>query len=267
MRRFILFLSAFFILQACNDETSKPETINDVFEPTDEDLYAACADLQGIGQFVIGKTTFKQVLNDKDFKNVTTEFLRKSNLYNGHWGFDFWHSMYENSAKSTGKASWMENASKGKVKQLHTGITSKKIAGLEFDTFDMAFLNDTLVAIWFYPKREIANDVIGHYKEKYGDGRGHYKYHFSRFKKGDEYYGTKDLDERRSWENEEIALDYVNKEYYHSEPNQKATSSFKHTLLIYSKSCYPVFEETLKGLAEEYNRIQNKEKKTALDAL
>lgn len=267
MRRIIGLLFVAICIQACLSQTDKPVIVNETYEPTDAELYTACAELQGVGQFVIGKTTFKQVLGDKEYNAFLTEFDRKSNLFNGHWGFDFWHSMYESSNNSIDKARWIETSSKGKVKQLYGGVTGKKLIDLEFDKFDMAFLNDTLVAIWFYPKREIEKDVIGHYKEKYGDGRGHYKYYFSRVKIGDKYYGTTDLDEIRSWENEKVALEYVNKEYFHTEPGSDAISNFNHSLLIYSKSRYPVFEDTLKGLAEEYDLAQQKNKKSSLEKL
>ena len=267
MRRFIWLLSVVISIQACFSQTDKPEIVNETFEPADAELYAACVDLQGVGQFVIGKTTFKQVLSDKEFNAFATEFDRESNLFNGHWGFDFWHSMYESSTQSTGKAHWIETSSKGKVKQLYGGVTGKKLIDLEFEKFDMAFLNDTLVAIWFYPKREIEKEVIVHYKEKYGDGRGHYKYLHTRYKRGDKYYGTTDLDEARTWENEIVALEYVNKDYFCLEPNGEAKSYFTHSLLIYSKSRYPVFVETLKGLATEYDTIQKQKKDSSLDLL
>lgn len=267
MKRVLCILLAVLAIQACNYETSKPEIIDEVYEPTDEELFAACADLQGIGQFVIGKSTFKQVLNDKDVKSVTSEFFRESNLYNGHWGVDFWRSRSEGVATSLDKGNWIKDNSKGKVKQLTLSGYNKKIADLEFDTFDLAFLNDTLVAIWFYPKMELVSDVIGHYKEKYGDGRGHYKYMHTRYKRGDKYYGMTDTDEARTWENEKVALEYVNKDYFRSEPNIEAKSYFKHTLLLYSKSRYPVFEKELKGLAEQFDNLKDQTKKNALDAL
>ncbi len=267
MRRFWGLLFVAICIHACASQADKPEIVNETYEPTDTELYADCVDLQGIGQFVIGKTTFRQVLRDKEYNAFSTEFDRQSNLYNGHWGFDFWRSMYESSANSLDKAHWIETSSKGKVKQLYGGVTGKKLLDLEFEKFDMAFLNDTLVAIWFYPKREIEKDVIGHYKEKYGDGRGHYKYYFSRVKIGDKFYGTTDLDEIRSWENEKVALEYVNKEYFHTEPGSDAISNFNHSLLIYSKRRYPIFEDTLKRLAEEYDLAQQKNKKSSLDQL
>ena len=50
MKRGLIVLSAIIILQACNYEADKPEIVNEVYDPTDEELFAACSDLQGIGQ-------------------------------------------------------------------------------------------------------------------------------------------------------------------------------------------------------------------------
>lgn len=267
MKRLLYFLLAALTLQACNVEADKPEVIDQTFDPTDEELYAACADLQGIGQFVIGKTTFKQVLNDKDYKASTNDFDRNSTLYNGHWGNDYWRSKDDNISNSYEKAKWIEKEAKNKVKQLNGNLSGTKVGDLKFEKFDMAFLNDTLVAIWFYPDDEIEDDIIEHYKEKYGDGRGHYKYSHSRVKVGDDITATESTDEARTWANEKVALDYVNDDYFHMEPNSNPISRYKHTMLIYSKSRYPVFESTLKGLAAQYDEIRNQGKKSSLDAL
>ena len=131
----------------------------------------------------------------------------------------------------------------------------------------MAFLNDTLVAIFFYPEDKIENDIIDHYKQKYGDGKGHYKYYYSRVQIGDDITVTTTTDEKRTWANEKIALDYVNKEYFHMEPGSKSTSNFEHTLLIYSKNRYPLFEELLMSLSKQYDENLQKSKSKTLNTL
>lgn len=267
MKRLSYILLAILVFQACKVEADKPEVIDQVFEPTDEELFEACSDLQGIGQFIIGKTTFKQALNDKDYKASTSEFDRRNNLYNGHWGNDYWKSKDDNVSNSYDKAKWIEKEAKNKVKQLNGNFTGTKVGDLKFEKFDMAFLNDTLVAIWFYPADEIEDDIIDHYKEKYGDGRGHYKYTHSRVKIGDDVTATQTTDELRTWANEKVALEYVNDEYFHTEPGSKPVGYFKHSLIIYSKNRYPVFESTLKDLAAQYDDIRNQSKKSSLDAL
>lgn len=267
MKRLLYFLLAALTLQACNVEADKPEVIDQTFDPTDEELYAACADLQGIGQFVIGKTTFKQVLNDKDYKKATSEFDRRTNLYNGHWGNDYWKGPDDNISNSYEKAKWIEKESKNQLKQLYISIGGINVGDLKFEKFDMAFLNDTLVAIWYYPDGDIEDEVIEHYKEKYGDGRGHYKYTHSRIKVGDDLTATETTDEARTWANENVAIDYVKDHYFHTEPGSKPVGYYKDELLMYSRKRYPVFDQTLKGLAKQYDDNRNKDKKGAIDAL
>ena len=261
MKRFFWLLSVIICFQACNEQT----------DPTDEELYAACAELQGIGQFVIGKTTFKQVLADKDFKKVATSaYDRNSNMYNGHWGVDFWNKNGDNHVlPGDPKEKWMQEKTAPKLKQLpstpYLGLT---IGELKFSTFDMAFLNDTLVAIFFYPDDKIKDDVIAHYKEKYGNGRGkHYSYNLTQSDSNSRLSVTKVVDETHSWENDRVALVYENHEYFVMRPNTSSSGDFKHTLIIYSKKRYPVYEAILTGLSEQYDTIQAENKRNSLNAL
>ena len=91
MKRFFQTAVVCLFIWSCNTRTNNPSVINETYNPTDEELYAACAELQGVGQFIIGRTTFKQVLADNDFKKtVIYSFDKKSNLFNGHWGSKFW---------------------------------------------------------------------------------------------------------------------------------------------------------------------------------
>jgi hypothetical protein len=267
MKHIHTYLLLVLVVLSCNVQVDKPETINEVYEPTDEELFAACADLQGIGQFIIGKTTFKNVLNDKDFKNSSSSFDRETNLYNGHWGYDFWKTKNDDISSGFDKRKWIEKEAKGRIKQLIPQFSGIKIGDLDFDKFDMAFLNDTLVAIYFYPDDKIETDVIDHYKEKYGNGRGHYKYSSSRVQVGDDVTATTSTDEVRTWANENVALDFNNTEYFHMEPGAKPTGYYEHSLLIYSKSRYPVFEELLKSLSKQYDENMQQSKSNTLNTL
>ena len=270
MKRVLLILSTILWVQACNVQTEKPEVIDEEYEPSDEELFKACSDLKGINQFIIGKTTFRQVLSDKDYRAGTTSYDRESNFFNGHWGNDFWKSKYDEVATWFKKAEWINKQSKGKIKQLYIPVTGLKVGGLKFERFDMAFLNDTLVAIWFYPENAIEEEVISHYKEKYGDGRGYYKYYNSSSHVKNDIKSltvTTTTDEKRTWANETVALDYVNNEYFHVEPGQGPTGNYTHSMLIYSKNRFPIFETTLKDLAEKYDSIQQESKKSSLDNL
>lgn len=271
MKRLYLILVGLSIVACGSNPSVAPTVIDEKYEPTDEELYAACAELQGVGQFIIGKTTFKQVLADKDFKKVaTSSFDRQSNMYNGHWGSDFWKGKgvdYE--LPGSPKAKWMESKAKPHLKQLPSSAFSGLTIGeLKFSPFDMAFLNDTLVAIFFYPDSKIEDEVISHYKEKYGNGRGKlYSYDLTKSDSQSNLTSTQTLDEVHSWENERVALVYEKHKYFHMEPNLKPTGNYKQSMIIYSKKRYPVFEELLLGIAADYEEQLNANKNQSLNSL
>lgn len=264
MKRCLFIVTVAFWAVSCNTHVEKPTTIDETYSPTDEELFTACADLQGIGPFIIGKTTFKETLKDKYFKN-SSSFNRESNLYNGHWGTDFWKTKNDGVSNYFEKQKWIGKESRGNVKQLYAGEMT--IGELKFRTFDMAFWKDTLVAIFFYPDDAIKDDVINHYKTKYGDGRGHYKYYDYQRRIGNELEATEKTDEVHLWANDKVALEYVKKEYFHMEPNKQPYGDYKPTLLIYSKNNYPLFEETLLSLSKQYDEQKESNIKSAMDAL
>lgn len=271
MKRLFFLLIVTLVASCGSNPSVAPTVIDEKYEPTDEELYAACAELQGVGQFIVGKTTFKQVLADKDFKKAaTTIYDRQSNMYNGHWGNDFWNKKGENYVlPGDPKEKWMRSKTGPKLKQLpSSSFTGMSIGELKFDPFDMAFLNDTLVAIFFYPDREVEDEVIAHYKEKYGDGRGKlYSFELTKSDSQSNITSTKTFDEAHIWENERVALVYEKHEYFHMEPNRKPTGDFRHSMIIYSKKRYPVFEESLLRLSSEYDTQKEANKNQSLNSL
>lgn len=271
MKKLYLPIIALIISSCSSNPTVAPTVIDEKYEPTNEELFAACAELQGVGQFIIGKTTFKQVLADKDFKKAATSIYdRQSNMYNGHWGNDFWNKKGDNYVlPGDPKEKWMKSKSGPKLKQLpSSSFTGMTIGELKFDPFDMAFLNDTLVAIYFYPDDKIEDEVIAHYKEKYGNGRGKlYSYDLTKSDSQSNITSTKTFDEAHTWENERVALVYEKHEYFHMEPNRKPTGDFRHSMIIYSKKRYPVFEESLLRLSSEYDTQKEANNNQSLNSL
>ncbi len=265
MRRLFIFLLLTFIIPSCGSQPeNKPTLVDEKYEPSNEELFNACSDLKGIGQYVIGKSTFSSVTKDKEYRSQVVYDYNKSNLYNGHWGNSFWRNPF-GKVNELDQARYIEKETRGKVKQLYIG-RSFKVGELEFDPFDMAFLNDTLVAIWYYPKDE--STVVNHYLEKYGEGRGK-KYHYeTRTKdiKGD-VYGTEKHDEKHIWENENVALEYVKTVNFSHLPNQKIHYDGKKTMLLYSKSRYSVFEQMLQDYAKQFENTKNEEKEGTLSTL
>lgn len=261
-----LFISLLTITVLACGEAPEKTLIDEKYEPTDDELFEACADLKGIGQYIIGKSTFKSILKDKEFRHNTNSWDWKNNFFNGHWGNDFWRSSGSSVSNDTEKGNYIEENAK-QIKQLALGM-SFKVGELTFDKFDMAFLNDTLVAIWFFPDRNCNTGVINHYLEKYGNGRGK-KYDFrlvSKNAKG-EVTATRKTDEEHIWENEAVALEYIKKEMFHTEPGYKPSGSFTNTMLLYSKSRYSVFEQILMEYASKWDAKQKSVKEGVLNSM
>ncbi|SKC36816.1 hypothetical protein SAMN06298215_0397 [Bacteroidales bacterium WCE2008] len=268
-----IFLSLIcIIIVSCGSNPSGTHTVTDEkYDPTDEELYAACAELKGVGQFIIGKTTFKQVLNDKDFKKVaTTIYDRQSNMYNGHWGIDFWNKKGENHVlPGDPKVKWMKSKTGSRLKQLPSSpLTGITLGMLKFEPFDMAFLNDTLVAIFFYPDDKIEDKVIAHYKEKYGNGRGKlYSFDLTKSNSNSNLTVIQVIEEKHSWENETVALEYEKNESFHMEPNRSPYGNYKHSMMIYSKKRYPAYEEQLLKLSSDYDEMVKSSESQAINSL
>lgn len=262
MKRLVLFAAA-CIAVACG-QAPRITTIDEKFEPSDKELYAACAELSGIGQYQIGKTTLSQVLRDKEYRKLKPyDFDHKPNYYNGHWGYEFWKTSGMSIDEQMNKSKFIEKDVRGKVKQLYNSVEFK-VGALEFDKFDMAFLHDTLVGIWFKPKDK---DILNHYKEKYGDGRGkNYRYSYW-LNKRNGFIQKEDVDELRTWENQNVALVYKNKVWVRAEPDKRPNYQYDETFFIYSKKRYPVFEEILLGSAAKYDQQNSKSKSETLKTL
>ena len=208
----------------------------------------------------------REVKKDKDYlKNNTFELLRDdNNLFNGHWGSDFFHS------SDIDKSNWMEKQSKNEIRQIVPQNLGYSIGDIEFDDFDMAFLNDTLVAIYFKPEREFASDILKHFKDKFGTGRGtFYSFHLDNepCKNRDLLKSETTTKEHLVWENDKIALQYDNDEHFKMGPDIKIESYNAMSYLVYSKDRYPVFEEKLKALATAYDNLKADEKSATLSSL
>ena len=263
MKKFIFITVTIALFASCADN----QVTDEKFEPTDEELFEQCKELKGIGQFVIGQTTFKEALKDKDLNSL--EFWdtnNRSNLYNGHWGTSFWHYLGEDSNKYHDKIKWMEKQCSGSIKQLNLwgsgGYKGLVIGGVKFKDFDMAFLDDVLIAIWFFPEESLY-PVLNAYKEKYGNGRGSYYWYRYRSPGNNPSSIREILKDHRVWENERIALKY-DAEMHSFITRSNHDYADDRTLIIYDKEKLPIFESQLKALSKEYNELETKKKEEAL---
>lgn len=254
MKKYYLYLALFSLIVSCSTQGNKPEIIEKTFAPEQSTLYSECAELKGISDFIIGETTFKQAIRSKVYSN-SYGLLLDNNFYNGYWGMAKTGEKYE-------KATWIEkNASS--LKHLPCPSTSIKIGQLEFDSFDLAFYNDRLAAIFFKSDDEELHD---HYIEKYGDGRGsYYYYHLDNepCEDRDKLKSHTITKEERTWENEDIKLEYFLDSYFEMSPEIETRYKNDSWYLLSSKSLYPLFLEELNRLKSEYDKLEkNQEQET-----
>ena len=252
MKRIIFLISTIIV---CSCENS-PVVIDEKFAPSIDSLYAQCADLKGVGEFIIGKTTFSEAQSSSYYDDFSGQIM-SNNLFRGHWG----NTNFE-------KSSWLEKNAKH-IKQLPSPLLGIRIGELKFDDFCLAFLNDTLVAIYY----ESDSDVIHkHYIDKYGTGVGSfYTYHLDNepCKDRSKLKVIDKKEEDRVWENETVKLQYHLCDHHEMGPNFSISrTSYKESwYLLTSKKFYPVFLEELEKIGKQYDDLKNKENENALNQL
>lgn len=165
---------------------------------------------------------------------------------------------------------WITENCKGEIKQLHPiTVGNFKIGDLEFRDMDLAFLHDTLVAVYFYPDKQ-KETILKHYKEKYGNGNGsyyHYRLDNEPCKDRDMLRVDEKETEKHKWENERVALEYYNTSSFYLAPNEKIRSYDNHYYLVYDKKRYPVFEDMWKGWEKKYEEHVKNSNESSLNSL
>lgn len=258
MKRIVFLISA-LIVSSCALNNA-PVVIDENYSPSTDSLYAQCADLKGVGDFIIGKTTFSQVLRSPYYKHVS-KLMMHNNLYNGYWGCANKHEKYE-------KSSWLEENAKH-IKQFPHPELEFKMGELKFDDFDLAFLNDTLVAIYYVSESETIHE---HYIDKYGTGVGsYYSYHLDNepCKDRSKLKVTDTKKEERVWENESVKLQYHLSYHFEMGPDISSSRTFYDDswYLLTSKKRYPVFLEELEKMGKQYDDLQKEENENVLNQL
>lgn len=242
------------LLSSC--EGFKPEIKNEVFDISTDSLYIRCADLRGLGSLHIGETLYKDLKNDK---GLTTDFKYiEPDYFFGYWG-----------TKNHEMSSYIkQNAAS--IKQIEIGTLSHpyNIGEFKFEDTQLAFLNDTLVAISLGSRDyyTIKNALI----QKYGDGQGYYRWYLLTNGR----YGEDDLslekkeEEVRVWENERVKFDRY---YYWSSKIVNREEVFpsveKQHCLIYSKNRYNEFERLLNEAKESYEQDKAKKHEESVNLL
>ena len=256
MRRLLFFiLFALIFAISC---VNKPIIVNKTFSPEQHELFSQCSGLKGIGDFIVGETTYKQVLRSK--------------LYSGQYIFDGFYNGYWGIANEIGgfgnheKANWISKNSPA-IRQIATPIGGVTIGQIQLSRFDLAFYNDILAAIYYEDEKSLLHN---HYIEKYGDGRGtYYSYHQDNepCRNRMRLYSNSTEEERRIWENEKVELLFEHNSHFEMGPNisekQMISSSYNNSwYILSSKALYPRFLEELdrqKKAYDEYKQGKDKE--------
>ena len=259
MKRILQFIALSLIIYSCANG-NRPVIINETYTPQDDSLFLQCSDLKGVGDFIIGKTTFSQVMHSKYYKNALGLEMH-NNFYNGHWGVANKGGKYE-------KSSWIEKNAKV-IKQFPNPGVGFKMGDLEFDNFDLAFLNDTLVAIYF---KTDSYKIYNHYLEKYGNGRGTlYSYHIDNepCKDRSKLVVSEDKKEERTWENTDVKLEYHLSYHFEMGPNVSSVRTYYNEswYLLSSKTHYPVFIEKYEEYCTKYDTMQSESNSDILNQL
>ncbi len=271
MNKVLFFVTILFVAISCaNSGIKSPEVISEEYNPSMDSLFLQCQDLKGVSQYHVGRTTYKQVVRDKDFRksneyDIYTYLSPTSNFYNGYWGKSKFVGI-----NSTDKSSWIEKQCKGKIKQLGSPLSGYKIGDIEFDDFDMAFLNDTLVAVYFKPKSQFKNDILNHFKEKYGNGIGsyyHYRLDNEPCKNRNNLKVTEEKKEKHSWQNEDVIMEYDYSYSFKMGPNTKLHHYESMEYVVYNKKRYPVFVEMLINYSKQYEEQQASKKTQTINSL
>ncbi len=241
---------------------NQPVITNQVFSPEHAELYSQCSELKGVGDFVIGQTTYTQVL--------------RSIIYSGSYVFDNFYNGYWGIARGVGyipnghdKSDWIEKHAPI-IKQIGTPIGGVKIGQIQLTEFDLAFYNNKLAAIYFKDEKGLLHE---HYIKKYGDGRGsYYSYHLDNepCKNRDNLFSTTTIKENRVWENDKVELTYNYDYHFEMGPkvnDKKMIDSFVDDswYLIASKSLYPKFLEELNKQIAAYDKLKQGEDKESLN--
>lgn len=254
MKRLFFYCLLVLISASCSGLTNKPEIIDESFDPEQEELYAQCAELEGLGDLIIGETTYRQAIRSKIYDD-SLRSLVENNFYNGHWG-----------VAEHNQADWLEKYGT-KIKQVPDMLLRPKIGEIELSDFNLAFYNDKLAAIFYRVER---GNLHQHYIEKYGNGRGSfYSFHLDNepCRNRDRLKSTTTTKEERTWENVNVKLEYHFNYHFEMGPDIDPTHNYQSDgwYLLSSKPLYPLFIEELSRQKEVYEKQQSDRNKKALN--
>ena len=250
MKKF-LFLFLVIALASCNNVSNASTIVDEKFDPPLDSLYIQCKDLKGLGELLIGQSTYRQVKKDKGITLSPILFDTYTNFYNGFWG----------ESSSMEMAHYVEDNAK-QIKQFHVG--KYKVGELEIDDVDLAFYRDTLVAISF----DCSDEILKHYITKYGNGKGNnYRKSYYRGEYGTAGYVLESEEyENRMWTNERVKIEYKHYLDYHKTATDQDFYS-KTSCVISSNDRYDDFLSELDKYKKAYKEQKEAKTKASYDSL
>lgn len=250
---FYILLSACLVI--CCGEAPEVITENEKYETSDDSLYVQCAELKGLGNLHIDKTVFKHLLKDKSI--TTYKECIKSDFSGGFWGVRYNYDLSRH----------LESNKNIKQVQVGSYAFPYTIGELEFDEMELAFLNDTLVAISIGGDYYKIEDAL---VKKYGVGKGHFEFYCkSKGQNGDKnFYIEKRVHRQRVWENESVKFERKY-DWDSKVKNNEHVYSIEGDdyCLITSKKNYNRFLQILEDSKKEYKNIKDNAKQQAYDML
>ena len=251
MRIELFFVSCFlfFVASSCgpkmNDAIVKDEETN----PTQEALFQKCSELNGIGAFIVGKTTLKAALNNPEcyMYDKRVDFRSK-----GKW------SITDNDERDWIEEHYPELARFCISDDFILSPHNYKIGDYNLDNMYAIFYDGILVAVAYDCCSHGLYDLI---EDKYGKGKGHYHYFFQDNKPEiyPNYRCKQEVDIDKVWENESVKMHYL---FSLSQsvgfPDQHVNE--EHYCMIWDKDLLPIFETKLSEAIEEFHSISQREK-------
>ena len=265
--RILCLIFSMTAFAACDISKPKVTVINESYVPSQDSLYAACADITGFGPFTIDKMTYKQYLNSKDI--TIDRILRSPSFYNGHWA----QGTMKDSEVRFDLSRHLVNKGFKQVEFASSG--SKFVVGdIKMDKIDAVFWHDVLVGLFVdvtYDHFENhTSKLLEHYIEKYGNGDGKkYCYESTDWTeqraRANTVSGKTDKTEDHLWSNGKVTIQYHEREFYEiiqGKINMRSMQDSKYYLITGTR--YQEFMDALDAEVKAYFADKEQQNSNAL---
>ena len=248
---------------SCVEGTQAPKIIDETFNPSQDSLYAACADLTGFGPFLIDKMTYRQYQTTNDIK--IDKFLRYSSFTTGHWQLT--------GISDYSKKSEISKALEKKgFKQVDFANSSSpfEIGEIQLTEIDGLFWNDILVGLYvnITMSDKKTDQLLAHYIEKYGSGRGkNYSFYQTNWTeqraKENKVSASQIVEEQREWTNGTVSLVYSNTDNFRIVEGKMQSMNHKTYYLVTGQK----YEQAIAALDAAVKAILEADKQKTQDSL